>query len=225
MEERDVKVPDPFGGRQPTSHERMAGLPWDASYQDGPAPWDIGEPQPALLALASSNGFVGPVLDVGCGTGENALYVASLGIDVVGVDVAETALAMARTKAAARGIGAEFWLADALHLETLGQKFATVLDCGLFHSLDGDERSRYVKSLAAAIDHGGTLHVLCFSDIGPDPGPHPVREEELVKAFRAHDGWAAPAVHPVQMEWNVPSQDPHPVRQASPAWLATIKRV
>jgi hypothetical protein len=39
---------DPFGGRPPTSHERMTGLPWDASYHEGPAPWDTGQPQPAI---------------------------------------------------------------------------------------------------------------------------------------------------------------------------------
>src|SRR5262249_11954719 len=70
---------DPFGGRHPTSHERMTGLPWDASYHDGPAPWDVGRPQPAIVRLASEGGFVGAVLDAGCGTGENALHVASLG--------------------------------------------------------------------------------------------------------------------------------------------------
>src|SRR5512132_2821203 len=76
---------DPFSGRHPTSHERLTGLPWDASYHDGPAPWDIGQPQPAIVRLASEGGFAGAVLDAGCGTGENALYVASLGFVVVGV--------------------------------------------------------------------------------------------------------------------------------------------
>ena len=90
---------DPFRGRQPTSHERMAGQPWDASYHDGPAPWDIGRPQPAIVRVASKGGFAGAVLDAGCGTGENALHVASLGLPVLGVDVAETALAIAREKA------------------------------------------------------------------------------------------------------------------------------
>ena len=71
---------DPFGGRHPTSHERMTGLPWDASYHDGPAPWDLGRPQPAIVRLASEGGFAGAVLDAGCGTGENALHVASLGL-------------------------------------------------------------------------------------------------------------------------------------------------
>jgi 2-polyprenyl-3-methyl-5-hydroxy-6-metoxy-1,4-benzoquinol methylase len=88
-----------FSGRQPTSHERLTGLPWDASYHDGPAPWDIGRPQPAIVRLASEGGFAGAVLDAGCGTGENALHVASLGLSVLGVDVAETALAIARAKA------------------------------------------------------------------------------------------------------------------------------
>src|SRR5262249_22802377 len=79
---------DPFGGRRPTSHERMTGLPWDASYHDGPAPWDTGQPQPAIVRVASEGGFAGAVLDAGCGTGENALHVASLGLPVLGVDVA-----------------------------------------------------------------------------------------------------------------------------------------
>ena len=92
----DAPAGDPFGGRHPTSHERMTGLPWDASYRDGPAPWDIGRPQPAIARVATDGGFVGAVLDAGCGSGENALHLASLGLSVVGVDVAETALAIAR---------------------------------------------------------------------------------------------------------------------------------
>ena len=70
MSERSgTPADDPFGGRQPTSHERLTGLPWDASYQDGLAPWDIGVPQPAIVRLASEGGFAGAVLDAGCGTG------------------------------------------------------------------------------------------------------------------------------------------------------------
>jgi SAM-dependent methyltransferase len=166
---------DPFRGRHPTSHERMAGLPWDASYQDGRAPWDIGQPQPAIVRLASEGGFAGTVLDAGCGTGENALLAASLGLSVLGVDVAETALAIAREKVSERGIEVEFAAADAFHLDRLGRMFDTVLDCGLFHTFDGDERPGYAASLASAIRHDGTLYVLCFSDDGPDTGPHPIR--------------------------------------------------
>jgi 2-polyprenyl-3-methyl-5-hydroxy-6-metoxy-1,4-benzoquinol methylase len=105
--------------REPTSHERMSGRPWDASYQDGPAPWDIGGPQPAIARLAAAGAFSGRVLDAGCGTGDNALCLAAQGLTVLGFDVAETAVAMARQKARDRGLQAEFVLADAFQLAQL----------------------------------------------------------------------------------------------------------
>ena len=170
----------------------MTGLPWDASYHDSPAPWDTGQPQPAVVRLASGGGFAGAVLDAGCGTGENALHVASLGLPVLGFDVAETALAIARAKARDRGIKVEFVAADALQLEALGRRFDTVLDCGLFHTFDRDEQPGYVASLALATEHGGTLYVLCFSDEGPGTGPHPITREELRAAFDPGTGWMSP---------------------------------
>src|SRR5207237_8834358 len=141
MSERPRTLADDlFGGRHPSSHERLTGLPWDASYHGGPAPWDIGRPQPAIMRLASAGRFSGAVLDAGCGTGENALHVASLGLSVLGGDVAETALAIARKKADKRGIKVEFALADAFQLERLRRMFETVLDCGLFQTLNREER-------------------------------------------------------------------------------------
>ena len=209
---------DPIGGRRPTSHERISGRPWDASYQDGPAPWDIGRPQPVVVRLAAAGGFAGAVLDAGCGTGENALHVASLGLPVLGVDVAETALAIARAKAADRGIEAEFATADALHLERLGRQFATVLDCGLFHTFDGEERPGYVASLASVTEHDGTLHVLCFSDDGPDPGPHPISQQELRAAFNPGTGWTIATLQPDRVQTRFHDH-------GAPAWLTAIKRV
>jgi SAM-dependent methyltransferase len=209
---------DPFGGRRPTSHERMTGLPWDASYQDGPAPWDFGGPQPAVVRVAAAGGFTGAVLDVGCGSGENALHVAALGLPVLGVDVAETALALAREKAVERGIEAEFQTADALQLEGLGRRFETVLDCGLFHTLDGDERPGYVASLASVAKRGGTLYVLCFSDEGPDTGPHPVSQEDLKAAFNPSTGWNIMTIAAERVRTRFHDAN------GAPAWLATIQR-
>ncbi|MBE3014556.1 class I SAM-dependent methyltransferase [Microbispora sp. NEAU-D428] len=196
----------------------MTGLPWDASYHDGPAPWDTGRPQPAIVRLASEGGFAGAVLDAGCGTGENALHVASLGLPVLGVDVAETALAIARAKAGDRGIEAEFAAADALRLGRLGRRFETVLDCGLFHTFDGDERSGYVTSLASVTEPGGTLYVLCFSDDGPDTGPHPVSRDELGAAFAPGNGWSVVAIEPDRVQTRYHDD-------GAPAWLATIRRI
>ena len=213
-----MRSDDPFGGRHPTSHERMTGLPWDASYHDGPAPWDIGQPQSAIMRVASEGGFAGAVLDAGCGTGENALHVASLGLSVLGVDVAETALAIARQKAADRGIEIEFAAADAFQLQRLGRTFTTVLDCGLFHTFDRDERPRYVESVASVTEHPGTLYVLCFSDEGPDTGPHPVSEAELRAAFNASKLWNVLDIERDRVQTRFHDD-------GAPAWLATIKRI
>jgi SAM-dependent methyltransferase len=196
----------------------MTGLPWDASYSDGPAPWDVGRPQPAIVRVASDGGFAGAVLDAGCGTGENALHIAALGLSVLGVDVAETALAQARAKARDRGIDAEFAAADALQLERLGRRFDTVMDCGLFHTFDGDERTGYVAGLASVTEQGGTLYVLCFSDVGPDTGPHPVSRDELRAAFNPGDGWNVVAIEPDRVQTRFHGDD------GAPAWLATIRR-
>ncbi len=218
-EQTEVGADDSSSRRQPTGHERRAARPWDASYLDGPPPWDIGQPQPAILHLASEGAFVGAVLDAGCGTGENALHVAALGLHVVGVDVAETALSSAREKAASRGIDADFVAADALHLDRLGQTFETVLDCGLFHSFDSDERQEYVASLASVTDRGGNVYVLCFSDVGPDrSGPHPIRQEELEAAFKRSSGWSIASVSPGRIQTRFEVRD-------VPAWLAKIERI
>jgi ubiquinone/menaquinone biosynthesis C-methylase UbiE len=195
----------------------MTGLPWDASYHDGPAPWDIGRPQPAIVRLAAGGGIAGAVLDAGCGTGENALHVASLGLSVLGVDVAETALAIARQKAKDRGIEAEFATADAFQLERLGRRFETVLDCGLFHTFDGDERPGYVASLASVTGPDGTLYVLCFSDEGSDAGPHPVSQEELRAAFNISNGWIVAAIEPERIQTRFHEH-------GAPGWFATVKR-
>ena len=216
---RPVSGYDPFGGRRPTSHERLTGQPWNDSYRHGPAPWDRGRPQPAIVRLASEGGFAGAVLDAGCGTGENALLIASLGLPVLGVDVAETALAIAQEKAHDRGIEAEFAPADAFRLERLGRMFQTVLDCGLFHTFDAGERPAYVASLAAVTEPDATLYVLCFSDEGPDVGPHPVSQRELRDAFSPSTGWKVAAIEPERLQTRYHDDS------GAPAWLATIERV
>jgi SAM-dependent methyltransferase len=167
--------------------------------------------------LASEGGFAAAVLDAGCGTGENALYVASLGLKVLGVDVAETALAIARQKAKDRRIAVEFVAADAFQLAGLGRIFQTVLDCGLFHTCDADERTRYVASLASVTMHAGSLHVLCFSDEGPDTGPHPISQQELRAAFHPGTGWEIVAITPDRLQTRFHDD-------GAPAWLATVKR-
>jgi SAM-dependent methyltransferase len=198
----------------------VSGRSWDASYRDaGPAPWDIGRPQAPFVRIASERGFAGPVLDAGCGTGEHALLAASLGLRVLGVDLATTAVLLAQSKAVARGLDAEFAVADAFELQRLGRTFRTVLDCGLFHTGDSDERLRYVASLASVTEPGATLYLLCFSDEAPDFGPHPISRQDLGTAFDDRDGWNITSVEPDRIHTTFTGDE------GIPAWFATIRRV
>lgn len=210
-------VDDPYDGRTPTSHERMAGAPWDASYQHGRAPWDIGRPQPAVAALSQRVTWRSPVLDVGCGSGENALLIAMTGATVVGVDVARTAVDLARSKARERGIPATFEVGDALSLARVGHAFSSVLDSGLFHSFDSSERSTYLQSLASVTVPGATFYLLCFSDEGDDLGPHPVSAVELRDTVERSGAWTLEDLRP-----EILVSIYHP--DGAPAWLATCRR-
>ncbi|MDQ6841700.1 MAG: class I SAM-dependent methyltransferase [Actinomycetota bacterium] len=214
-----LRAGDPYGGRQPTSHERHAGQPWDVSYRDGPAPWDIRAPQPAVVRLASAGVFGGVVLDAGCGTGENALHIAARGLHILGVDVAETAVSIARDGAAARGIDAEFIVADALNLDRLDRVFDTVLDCALFHAFDNAERRDYVASLASVTRPGAYLYLLCFSDVDPETaGPHPVSRHELSAPFTPGSGWSITSVSLDRLQTRF-------APEGAPAWLAKLERI
>jgi cyclopropane fatty-acyl-phospholipid synthase-like methyltransferase len=177
---------------------------FDAIYaSEKPPAWDIGRPQPAFDHLAKAGNLVGRVLDPGCGTGEHALLAASLGHEVVGVDLSAKAIELAITKATERGIEARFLVADALRLADLGEQFDTVLDCGLFHVLDDDERKRYVDSLAEVVPLGGRYHMLCFSERQPgDWGPRRVTQGEIRAAFS--EGWEIGSIQPtvIDLTWN-----------------------
>lgn len=207
---------DPEGVGPPGGGEPEEGVPdFDDSYLGTP-PWDIGRPQPEFLRLADAGVVTGRVLDVGCGTGEHALMAAGRGLDVMGVDSAPRAIAAARRKAAERGVDARFLEWDARRLDELDERFDTVIDCGLFHVFDDDDRARYVESLAAVVPPGGRYLLCCFSDRQPgDWGPRRVAREELEAAFDR--GWTVTSIEAGRMVTNL---DPPFVE----AWLAVVER-
>jgi SAM-dependent methyltransferase len=189
---------------------------FDQSYRDGSAPWDIGRAQPAVVRLAEAGAIVGDVVDLGCGTGENALYLAGLGRRVLGVDASPEAIGLARAKAAERGLDARFVVGDALDLGRLRRRFETGLDCGLFHVLGDEDRPRYVRSLEEVLSPGSTLHLLCFSDEEPPgPGPRRISEWEIRDTFRP--SFAVVRVEPARFESRIHEG-------GARAWLATLTR-
>jgi len=190
--------------------------PWDHAYRSHSAPWDVGHPQPVFQRLAAEGAISAPVLDSGCGSGENALFLASLGHEVTGVDFSPLAIDIARRKAAAAGSTASFQVHDVLELGSLGRAFATVIDSGVFHVFEDADRARYVESLRAVLGPGAQLLLLCFSDAQPGAdGPRRVSEDELRGAFA--DGWTVASIEPAMFDVGPPIG---PAR----AWLARIVR-
>lgn len=158
---------------------------FDDFYKNQTPPWVIGEPQPAIVELERAGLITGRVLDVGCGTGEHTILLASAGHDVLGVDGAPTAVEQARRNAARRGIDARFEVVDALKLGST-PTYDTIVDSALFHIFDDDDRARYVRSLHAATHPGSVVHLLALSDAGRGFGPE-VSESTIRDAFGA--GW------------------------------------
>jgi cyclopropane fatty-acyl-phospholipid synthase-like methyltransferase len=206
--------------------------PWDEAYRRGiPPPWDIGRPQSAFVRLIEADEIAGRVIDVGCGTGENALMAAAHGLEVVGIDVATTAVERARSKAAERGLVADFEVWYALVLAGLAERlgaFDYAIDSAVFHTFSDEERPRYAKSVAAAVRPGGGLFLMCFSDQEPDwGGPRRVTQAEIRAAFTRKRDWSVETIDAARFAIN----KDHPAigRQGSAegahAWLARIRRL
>src|SRR2546423_853223 len=143
---------------------------FDDAYASRTAPWVIGEPQPAIVALEHEGWVRGKVLDVGCGTGEHAIYLSALGYDVYGMDFSSRAVEQARAKAADRNLEVHFQVADVLAPGD-DTTYDTVIDSALFHIFDADDRARYVRLLHRVCRPGALVHFLALSDSGPGFGP------------------------------------------------------
>jgi 2-polyprenyl-3-methyl-5-hydroxy-6-metoxy-1,4-benzoquinol methylase len=136
----------------------------------GVPPWDIGRPQSEFMRLAEAGEIKGSVLDAGCGTGENALYLASLGHEVWGIDFAPAAIEKARAKARERGLEVTLLVWNGLELQSLKRTFDTVIDSGLFHSLTDMERLLFVHSLTAVLEPGGPISCSVSANRSQGPG-------------------------------------------------------
>jgi len=183
--------------------------------------WEIGRPQKAILDVADK--ITGSVLDSGCGTGENALFLASRGQKVTGIDFLSEPINLAKQKAAERGLTATFLMMDALALKELPEVFDNLIDSGLFHVFSDDDRQRYVEGLASVLRPGGRLFLLCFSDAEPgEQGPRRVSKKEITDAFA--DGWAVESIEPSRYEVRPDSKDISFSDGGPKAWFVIVRR-
>jgi SAM-dependent methyltransferase len=179
-------------------------------------PWDIGRPQGEIIRLAEAGEIRGAVLDAGCGTGENALFLAGWGYEVTGIDAAGAAIRKAKEKSRGRRVPAVFLEWDALEISGLGKRFDTVIDCGLFHVFSDEERPLYVEGLRSVLVPGGIFRMLCFSEREPgDWGPRRVTQREIREAFGR--GWKVDSIREARFETNL---GPEGCR----AWLSSMTR-
>ncbi len=186
------------------------------SYASGKPPWDIDGPQPAFVELQKRGAIQGSVLDVGCGTGENALFLASQGLSVTGIDMVPLAIDQAKQKSLTRGVCCEFAVGDALALKKLGKRFDSVIDSGVFHVFSDDDRRKYVESLASVIKPNGKYFMLVFSDSEMrEGGPRRISRREVGQAFSL--GWQVESLSPTLF-----SNTLH--EGGSRAWIAVIQR-
>jgi SAM-dependent methyltransferase len=194
---------------------------FDVAYEGTPS-WETGRPQPVVLRLLDEGAIRGAVLDAGCGTGRHAILLAAHGHRVAGIDTAARAVHLARAGARDAGVVATFVTGDALalglHAADLGAPFDTVLDVGLFHVLQPDDRHRYATALGTVVRTGGVGFVVAWSDRNPfGIGPARVTRREIRRAFRADAGWKVVAIEDAELETRLPMGRVH-------AWLGRLRR-
>lgn len=165
----------------------MASTPsdWNAHYEAGDTPWDVGVPDDHLTRFVGSlDAPRGKALEVGCGTGTNALWLAGQGWQVTAVDLSALAVEKARAKAPA-GVRCSFHQLDFLAAAPLGGPFDLVFDRGCFHVFDGAaERRRFAERVASLLAPGGQWLSLLGSTEGPprEEGPPRRSAREILEA-------------------------------------------
>lgn len=175
---------------------------FNSVYKDIP-PWEIGAPQPAMAALLTKHPPTSPLLDIGCGSGDLAIYLAQLGHQVLGIDFVESAITNAQSKRAslppetARLL--DFQVADALRPSLLQKKFGAVVDSGFYHLFNFDQCDPLVDEIASILLPHGNYYLHEFAVEFPVPNvPRQVTIGELQARFTVERGWRIEEIQSVE---------------------------
>jgi SAM-dependent methyltransferase len=188
----EVSTPQGFKPTRESFDKLYRGEPvFDGAPPPTGVPWDVRQAQPQLMELEALGGISGEVLDIGCGLGDNAIYLASRGHSVTGLDGSSAAIEQARTRAAEAGVTVTFDVADATNLTGYDGRFDTVVDSALYHCLDDEGRQAYVAGLYRATRTGARLHLYCFSEgnINGVTAPMGAVPEDNIRDTLTANGW------------------------------------
>ena len=161
-------------------------------------PWDTKAPKENVIAWQEGGRVHGEVLDIGCGLGDNAIYLAKSGHNVTGLDISPTALMTAERRAKDAGVNVKFAVTDSTKLEGYTDAFDTIVDSGMFHCLDDDGKRSYAAAAHRATRPGATLLISCFSDANPtdEEWPRPAVSEQTLRDVLGGAGWDIEALEP-----------------------------
>ncbi len=138
-------------------------------YREHNIPWDLEKPYKQLVDYVNENSPC-RALDVGCGTGTDAIFLAQNGFDVSTIDISEEAIKLAKSKARQDGASIDFRVGDVLNMPFDDETFEFVNDNGCFHLLDRAIWESFVNEVARVSKRGGRYLMKCFSDREP-PNP------------------------------------------------------
>ena len=159
---------------------------WNRAYRQDAAPWDTGLPSQELIKLLNSGSVAScRTLDMGCGTGINAIYLAQKGFDVTAVDISDVAIKKAAAKAKEVGVKVRFMQAELPDSHILsGEIFEFIFDRGCFHSIAQEKRPDFADMLARLTKKGSMYLLLCGNAREPrEDGPPTLTEQEIREAF------------------------------------------
>ncbi len=144
-------------------------------YWLGKPRWDTNITPPEVVEYITSTTTRGRALDLGCGTGTNAIFLAQHGFQVVAVDFSSKAIDQARVKARRAQVAVEFHVADVTRLDFLNPPFDFVLDIGCLHALDTTDRVRYREQVVRLTRSGAMFMLYAFAPPPPDAPRHWLR--------------------------------------------------